>query len=275
LQPSIFWFRLKSSFSFYFKSKSKYRIHSPFTFHLIKNCFDNDVFDDVNVLAKTLNVREFLKADTTTFTYNDLGAAGSSYQKALKVSDVYRKSVSSHNKSLLLYRIARYLKPDTIIECGTSLGVNAGYLSSAAKNKYIGIEGDEFLALKTKSILKLFGNNHEVVNGEIEEELRSVLNRSSGDNLLIYLDGNHTYEALKSNVNLIIDQINNRKTYVIVDDIRWSKQMYEAWTELKQSSNVGLSLDFFQFGLITLNMKVRKQSIKIYNQNMLSMLLMG
>ena len=51
--------------------------------------------------------------------------------------------------------------------------------------------------------------------------------------------------------------------------------MYEAWTELKQSSNVGLSLDFFQFGLITLNMKVRKQSIKIYNQNMLSMLLMG
>jgi hypothetical protein len=74
LQPSIFWFRLKSSLKFYFKSKSKYRIHSPFTFQLINKCFENDDFDDDKVIAKTLNVRELLNADTTTFTYNDLGA---------------------------------------------------------------------------------------------------------------------------------------------------------------------------------------------------------
>ena len=39
-------------------------------------------------------------------------------------------------------------------------------------------------------------------------------------------------------------------TVFIFDDIHWSKEMEEAWNEIKQDSRVTISIDLFKIGIV-------------------------
>jgi predicted O-methyltransferase YrrM len=66
---------------------------------------------------------------------------------------------------------------------------------------------------------------------------------------LVFIDGNHRKEAVIRYFNRIADMSDNR-TVVIIDDINSSRQMAEAWGEIKNHDNVTVSVDIFRMGVV-------------------------
>jgi hypothetical protein len=50
----------------------------------------------------------------------------------------------------------------------------------------------------------------------------------------------------------------NAEGIIILDDIHWSKEMNQAWNELKNHPSVSLSIDLFEGGILFLNQKLPK-----------------
>ena len=66
---------------------------------------------------------------------------------------------------------------------------------------------------------------------------------------LIFIDGHHDGEALKYYLKLLSDYIHN-DTIIVLDDIRWSKSMFNAWNKIKLEKKYHLSMDFFTMGVL-------------------------
>jgi hypothetical protein len=65
----------------------------------------------------------------------------------------------------------------------------------------------------------------------------------------VLIDGDHRGSALKNYFNMIKPNL-SKDAIVMVDDIRWSAEMYDAWKELIKDQTVTCSLDYFSFGLL-------------------------
>jgi len=105
-------------------------VHSPFVFDFITKVLNDKAgYDDYN---KVESLRKNSLMDKAILTIEDHGAGSStSASKERSVSSIAKNAVKSKKYAQLLYRIAKYYQPDSIIELGTSLGITTSYLSLA------------------------------------------------------------------------------------------------------------------------------------------------
>ena len=81
---------------------------------------------------------------------------------------------------------------------------------------------------------------------------------------LLYIDGNHTYEATIKYFELALTK-KDENTVIIFDDIYWSAGMTKAWQEIKNKKEVLLSIDTFYFGMVFFRSEfVEKIDLKIF-----------
>ncbi len=67
---------------------------------------------------------------------------------------------------------------------------------------------------------------------------------------LVFIDGNHRKEPVLKYFNQIAE-ISDNKTVIIIDDIYYSKEMEEAWNEIKQlHEKVSVTIDIFRMGIV-------------------------
>ena len=78
----------------------------------------------------------------------------------------------------------------------------------------------------------------------------------------VYLDGNHTEEATLRYFEILLQYKNI--TCIVFDDIYWSKGMMSAWKKICADARIELSLDFYWFGVIFLNGRMRKEHFSLY-----------
>lgn len=265
---NLYWFRFTQLLLFILKGKSKYRIHSPFTFRLIKECFESDHLLEDQDFSSIEKIKKEWRHNNEIIQGPSFGA-GSNYVSNGTIGEIVRYSVSSTSKLRLLYKLSRYCSPNSIIECGTSLGLSSCYLSTSVNGSYTGIEGNKKLAEIAKSNLKRLAIGGKIVNGLIMDHLPTLVSESGGDAIMIVLDGDHKSASLSVQIQAIINTNPKKQVYIIVDDIRWNQDMYVGWKSICEIEQVDLSLDFFQFGLLVLNMNVEKQSIAVFNINQL------
>ena len=181
----------------------------------------------------------------------DLGAGSKSSKtsKTDKISRIAKTAVSGKLKSLWLHNICAYFKPKYVLEMGTSLGISAAHLAQNA-TKVISLEGNPAIASQARKVFKNLGQeNIEILTGNFDETLLECLKKNELPDI-VYLDGNHTYEATLRYFNQLISSRNEHEMILIFDDIYWSKGMMQAWEEIKQHREVTLSIDIYYFGLI-------------------------
>jgi predicted O-methyltransferase YrrM len=65
----------------------------------------------------------------------------------------------------------------------------------------------------------------------------------------VLIDGDHRGEALKSYFQTIKPRL-SQNAIVMIDDIRWSEDMFKAWKDILHDDTVTCSLDYFKFGLL-------------------------
>lgn len=224
-------------------------IHSPFVFELVTKVFNDKT--NYPVYYEIEKLRQQLKQDNSEISVRDFGA-GSVVLKSSqrKISSIAGSSLKPKKYAQLLYRLVRYFKPATILELGTSLGLTTAYMASAMPgSKLITHEGDQNIATVAKQNfdhLKL--QNIKVKEGDFAATLDATL---AANKLLdfSFVDGNHRKEPTLDYFNKLLDH-SNEHSVIVFDDIHWSREMEEAWEQIKASDSVTMSIDLFFIGLV-------------------------
>lgn len=248
-------FQLAKKYLHYYLSASNgegHGIHSPFVFDFIKNVLrDKKQYDCYPIIEHR---RKMLLSDPAIIDVEDLGA-GSAVTSSKKrvIKDIARSSLKSKKYAQLLYRMARYYQPKTMLELGTSFGITTSYLASANQNAAISTcEGSSAIAAiarQTFDALQL--KNIILTEGDFKKTLPQLLSRPATIDFG-FIDGNHQQEpTLQYFQQLLSHSVNN--TILVFDDIHWSPEMESAWKKISEHASVTLTLDLFFIGIVFLN----------------------
>lgn len=230
----------------------EHSLHSPFFFDLYRQI----IKADPKPLDVAENLRSKLLNDTREIHVNDLGT-GRSGKRVIK--DIACNSLTPARYSSLYRQLIERFNLRTVIELGTSFGINTLYLA-APGTSVTTFEGSPEVASIASSTFE-FANatNIKLSEGEIDKRLPEELQRISKVDLAL-LDANHTYAATVRYFNLLVRRIHTRSVMVI-DDIHYSREMYQAWTEIKRNPLVHASADLFRCGLLFFDPSLNKQHV--------------
>jgi len=232
-------------------------VHSPFVFEFITEVLNDR--REYYCFAAIEKLREQLKYDKTEIIVADFGAGlkfeSSSYKR--KVSDITKSSLKSKRFGQLLFRILNFYfsekSPESVVhvlELGTSLGITTAYLASVNKNyKVLTMEGAKaVVGIAKKNFQQLGLTNIEVIEGNFDNSLPIIINQQSAIDFA-FIDGNHRKEPTMRYFKEIL-QKTTMHSILVFDDIHWSKEMNEAWQNIKNHPSVTLSIDLFFIGIV-------------------------
>ena len=242
---------------------NEHSVHSPFVFKLLMEAIylkrNEPVFDQIE------SIRKQLLNDESEINVIDLGA-GSSFDGRLNkrsIREITRKFAKSPRHCRFLYRMTEYLKPATMIELGTSLGISAMYQSAGNRNGLLyTLEGcPETANAARDNFIKNNFTNIKCITGNFDDTLPQLLSELKQFDYT-YIDGNHTLEATLNYFRLLKNH-KHENSVIIFDDIYWSEGMQQAWQQIKSDPEVTISIDFYQFGVVWFNKKYSSQSFRL------------
>lgn len=225
-------------------------VHSPFVFDFILQVLnDRAVYPEY---AMVEGLRRRLRGDGTFLEIEDMGA-GSAWKapRQRSVGDITRRAAKPAKLGQLLFRIARYYRPATVVELGTSLGISTAYLAAGAGGGGVwSIEGSGQVAAVAERNLGLLGLPAKVVTGNFDLVLPGVL-KEVGRVGLAFVDGNHRKDPTLCYFHQLME-VAGRPAVLIFDDIHWSAEMEDAWEVIKTDPRVYVTIDLFFIGLVFL-----------------------
>lgn len=237
---------------------NEHGIHSPFVFELYNEAINVDskyyCYDAIEAMrAKLLLVEK-------TIEVNDFGA-GSKIAKSnnRKISTIAKTSLKPKKYAQLLFRLVNYFKPKSILELGTSLGITTMYLSASnSKTQIYTVEGCNNLAkVAVLNFHKIGYKNIKQINKKFDDFIPEFIKENSNIDF-VYIDGNHTKNATLKYFNHLLSIAHNNTVFVF-DDIYWSKQMTEAWEEIKKNKRVTTTIDLYYLGIVFLKKELSKE----------------
>ncbi|UKJ07418.1 O-methyltransferase [Solitalea lacus] len=243
-------------------AKTRHGTHSPFVYSLV----DNVVYDQSikEVYYDIENQRKSLLVDERIITITDLGA-GSHYSnnKKKKIKTIAAKALKSPKWAQLIYRLALWHKPQSIVELGTCLGITTSYLAKANPEvSVVSIEGCPQIADAAKGVLKSQGiSNVNIEVGNFDDLLPYIVDKAEKLDF-VYFDGNHRKEATLNYFHQCLEKATENSLFIF-DDIHWSEGMEEAWEEIKNHPRVTVTIDLFAIGLVFFKTGRVKEHFKI------------
>lgn len=260
-------YQIKSYFTFLWYSKNEHAVHSPFVFNLITKCFyDKKLKTDPSEseLAKQYQVlkeyRKSLLENKNSVEVTNFDADSEVFQSNTKqIRGITKTNEISPKRAKLLFRIANYFQPTTILEIGSSLGITTSALALGnPKAIILSLECcTNALTITENLFRKKFSNsNYEFINTEYEYFLKSCSLQPTIFNL-IYFDGNHSKTATLNYFELLLPSICN-ETIWIFNAIHRSEAMEEAWKIIKEHPKTTVTIDTFHLGFVFF----RKEQLK-------------
>ncbi len=247
---------------FRLRSVNAHGLHSPFLFDLYNKMTDGATYYMFGPLA---SLRSKMLTDTRKIEVFDAGAGSHLHGKKekRKVSDIAGSSLKKQKRAEFLFKIVNEFQCKYILELGTSLGITSCYLAAVShESKVITIEAaPEIAKIARENISLLDLKNIDVVDGKFDDVLDAVLaNQDTLD--LVFIDGDHRYEAVLKNFNKILPKLNNNSV-VILDDIHWSTGMEQAWKEIMKDEKVRVSIDVYDMGILFFRKEMSKEDFSI------------
>jgi predicted O-methyltransferase YrrM len=254
----------KSYLVYWAKAKTRYKIHSPFVYDLVEK-----VFKDKTRYPEYKKIAAFKKKAshyTSVIETVDFGsrAHNKPYTTSLqKVGDIVKRRSQRKRQAELLYRLARYYKPQNILEFGTAAGISTAYIKAALPDsRMVTMEGCASLTDVAASNLKrLKINKVEFSIGHFDVILPKVLKKFERLDF-VFFDGNHRREPTLKYFEQCMTKA-HEDTLFIFDDIHWSPEMEAAWEAIKKDPRVSLTVDIFWFGLVFFRKGIEKQDFVI------------
>lgn len=239
------------------KAKGRHGIHSPFVYKMVENVFSKPL--ESSILSATLEARNRLEKDFRVIKFSDFGAGSKKLSKHRTVRETYRQSATTLKYASVLSRLCTYYKPKNILELGTSLGMGTLHLSWGNPKATIHTVDacEEVQEIAKELISNQLKNNHKIIfHNQLFVDYLNQEKDMKYD--LVYLDGHHDGVATLNYVEMLTNKISN-ECILIIDDIRWSEDMFQAWNELIKSQKFNVSIDIFRMGILIPRKEQRKE----------------
>jgi len=235
---------LKSRLSHFLYCVNEHSLHSPLVYD-----FYTKVLKPFKKKSPEIEIlRGQLQKDDSVIYVEDYGT-GAGKNPNRKISSILGRAVSNGDKATLIRDIASFFECSSIVELGTSLGLTTMYLASVNSSKVVTFEGSESLSkLASKHFNKLGFSNIEIITGNIDQTFPHFLSKSEKFDLY-YFDANHRYQPTMNYYNLARSR-SSQSTIFIFDDIHYSPEMEKAWNEISKKTEVTLSIDLFNIGIV-------------------------
>lgn len=233
--------------NYLFKAKGPHGIHSAFVYEFYEKVISgkHNYYD----FSPIEHLRNVLLHTDETIEVLDFGAGGPG-KKMRKVKDIAHLSSISPKRGKFLFRLVNFVQPRVMIEMGTSLGISTLYQAKACPEAtFITMEGSpQTAAIASKNFNLLASPGIKQVIGDFKDALPSLLSEIHSVDY-VFFDGNHRKEATLDYFNRFLAKVSDDAIFVL-DDIRWSKGMYEAWNEIIKEPKATVTIDLFSMGLV-------------------------
>lgn len=253
------WFQFWSYLKHRLNSTNQHGVHSPFVYDFTTKClYDDTRYEEYQKLD---DYRAALLSNQQSIEVTDHGAGSRVFKKnRRKVRDIAKHVASGRKENRLLFRLARYFKPKSVIELGTSLGMGTYALALANDKAVVSTVEGCHQTLKVANEFHKMAGLSNIHHSHTTFELFLAEHKGSFD--LAFLDGDHRksqtikyYEQLK--------QLSHNESIIIIDDIYWSREMLEAWELIREDSDATVTLDLYYFGMVFFRREQKKQHFKI------------
>ncbi|MCB0457615.1 MAG: class I SAM-dependent methyltransferase [Flavobacteriaceae bacterium] len=248
-------YQLKSYLQFLLKSTNAHGVHSPFVYDFVTQCLYNKKKHEGYTTLKKIRKKHL--ANTEIIKVIDFGSGSKVFQgNERKIAAIAKNAGVPYKRQQLLFRIATYFQPVTILELGTSVGLGTVALSLGNPSANITtVEGCPNTAKIASALFKDFQlKNIHLQNTTFEDFFKN--DTLSYD--IIYVDGNHQKEQTLKYFEILSEKIRN-DSLIIFDDIYWSSSMSEAWREIIKHPKVTVSIDTFYWGLVFFRKEQKKE----------------
>jgi predicted O-methyltransferase YrrM len=237
-------------------------IHSPFVYDLVSRVFRNKT--DEKIVSEIERIRKKMLSDHRSVVVTDYGSGSvKGITNTKKVSAIAKKSSVSKKYGIFLSGMAAEFSGTEVIELGTSLGISTMYLASGCNEAAVRtMEGCQSLSqLARENFIEAGLTNITVTTGRFEEVLPGILSLKKSPGL-VFIDGDHRKKPLVSYFSRI-SEVSDSKTVIIIDDIYHSREMAEAWEEIKSFRKVTVTIDIFRMGIVFFRQGINRQDFII------------
>ncbi|RZK43484.1 MAG: methyltransferase domain-containing protein [Pedobacter sp.] len=213
-------------------AKSRHGTHSPFVYKLVDEVIYD--FSDKKVYENIEKSRKSLLDNHSSYPPRKI--------------------------SRLIYRLTTNHPAKKIVTLGTGSGITTAYLSAANPDASILSieESPEIAEIAYHNFSALGVPNIEIQVGNFDD-----LFVKEGEQLdLIYISGKHKKNALLKYFGTCLTRA-HEGTLLILDNIYWSKEMKEAWSQIKANKSVTVTIDLFWAGLVYFRKGQVKEDFKI------------
>ena len=254
-------YQILAYLKFLLKSTNQHGVHSPFVYGLVTRCFyDRKKYPSYTLLSR---YRQSLLKNHSAIEVKDFGAGSRVFNSSeRKIRDIARTAGITSKRARLLNRLIKYLEIKSALELGTSLGLGSAAMAAGNKVTVTTLEGCPHTAEVAQDQFRKF--ELENINLEVGD-FNELLVKSPKLNKhydLVYLDGNHKKEPTLEYFHTLLPSAHNNSVFIF-DDIHWSKDMTEAWEEIKAQPSVTVSIDTFFWGIVFFRKEQEKEHFVI------------
>ncbi|MFM7566290.1 MAG: O-methyltransferase [Flavobacteriales bacterium] len=248
---------------YHLQAKKRQGIHSPFVYELTSYLRAETMDTASKEALKQLAID--VKKQKDFFETEDFGAGSKHFGNLRNGSSLYRTSATKGKYGHLLYKLIKHLKPDSILEFGTSLGIGTLQMHFGNQSAFITtVEGSKKVAEIANETIKRYAIKPEKIQ-IIQSTFNQYLDVSGHEQFdFIYVDGHHDGEALLNYIDRLKPRM-NEKTVVLIDDIRWSNSMFQSWKTLCNDPWFSVSIDFFRMGCLCIRKHQAKEHFILKN----------
>jgi predicted O-methyltransferase YrrM len=255
-------FQIGGFLRFFRNAVTKYQLHSSFVFDLACAVVEDKrwfyAFRDVEGVRQKMLTSDV--ALNLTANESGTGAQPSLESRHQSVQSLARDNRISAKGGQLLFRLTNHLQPKTMLELGTSLGVGTMYLASAAREaRFISLEVNSGMAAIARINLELLGldKKQRVIEGDLERNFQIALQELKQPDLIFFNACDSPEKTLRCfEASLAFSHL---KTAFVFSQPHYSKDMLEAWTQIKAHPRVTLTLDFFELSLVFIDPDFRER----------------
>lgn len=160
-----------------------------------------------------------------------------------------------------MHLLINELSVETVLETGTSLGINTLYLGRTSAKKVVTLEASPIISELAKKEFGRLGESKIILEfGDITKTFEPSIVRHEPD--LIFLDADHRGSTIKRQIEQIM-KLPKQVVCIVIHDIYWSKDMRDVWKEFVSDDRFDLSVDIFQAGLLFPHKDIEKQQFTL------------
>lgn len=250
-------FQIKTYLHYWLDAVNEHSLHSPFLYDLYTKVIHVEPTPDLSIEK----LRFDLLKTQREIEVHDLGAQSKHFTGSQrKISEIAETSLSGVRLSSLYQRLSDYAEAKTIVELGTSFGLNTLYLAKRKGTQVYTFEGSESIAaIAADTFTFAHAQNVELVRGNINSTLYATLSRIPKVDFAL-IDANHQYAPTLNYFEELLMKMHH-KSVLVIDDIHGNPGMDKAWKQLCRHDLVHTTLDLYRCGILFFDPSLTKQHV--------------